>query len=93
MKPSGARKKYEQAQRHLERLKKALQQPGRDFEDSLSSFLGTFDSVVDLCEREIKQTLKSKGGLAKEYDTWYESWHKSLFDTDSILWIGIKAAA
>ncbi|MBM3317950.1 MAG: hypothetical protein FJY75_08855 [Candidatus Eisenbacteria bacterium] len=84
--PSRARAKCEQAQRHLERLKKALQQPGKDFEDSLSSFLSAFDSAVDLREQEIKQALKRRGGLAKDYDTWYQSWQDSLSEKDRVLW-------
>ena len=86
MEPSRARAKYEQAQRHLERLKKALPQPGKDFEDSLSSFLSAFDSAVDLREQEIKQALKRKGGLAKDYDTWYQGWQGSLAEKDHVLW-------
>jgi len=86
MKTSGARKKYEQAQRQLGRLKKALQQPGSDFEDSLSSFLGAFYSAVELREREIKEALKQRGGLTKDYDAWYQSWQKNLSQIDQSLW-------
>jgi hypothetical protein len=84
--PPRARTKYEQAQRHLERLKNALQRPGKDFEDSLSSFLSAFDSAVDLCEQEIKQALKRQGGRAKDYDTWYQGWQGSLTEKDHALW-------
>jgi hypothetical protein len=70
MAPSRSRAKYEQAQRHLERLKKALQQPGKDYEDSLSSFLSAFDSAVDLRTREVKEALRRRGCPAQEYDIW-----------------------
>ncbi len=55
-----ARAKLEQAHRHLDRLKKLLQQPSKDFEDHLSSFLGAFYSAVDLHEKEIKEALIRK---------------------------------
>ena len=70
MAPSRSHAKYEQAQRHLERLRKALQQPGKDKEDSLSSFLSAFDSAGDLRTREVKEALRRRGCPAQEYDIW-----------------------
>jgi hypothetical protein len=86
MAPSRPRAKYEQAQRHLERLKKALQQPGKDYEDSLSSFLSAFDSAVDLCAREIQEALRRGGCPAQEYDIWYQRWKDKLSQEDHVLW-------